>query len=76
MTQANDRGDTPDLSFYTELRYPGDAEDIIRAYATALRRLVDRQANDLRSGGRGEFGGLSEPLLIPLAEGLEGIHDL
>jgi|HubBroStandDraft_6_1064221.scaffolds.fasta_scaffold151950_2 hypothetical protein len=63
-----------DQTFYTELRYSDSAENIIRRYAAALRRLVARQSEDLLSGGRGEFGGHSEPVLGPMADGLERMY--
>jgi hypothetical protein len=67
----NGSGDKPNLNFYTELRYPDTAENIIHRYTAAMRRLVARQISDLRTSGRGEFGGHSDPMLGPLADGLE-----
>jgi hypothetical protein len=39
---------TPDVSYYTELRYRGSAEEIIGRFASATRALLKRLAEDLR----------------------------
>jgi hypothetical protein len=57
----------PDLSFYTELRYPGTAEEIVSSFTGATRELLRRLADDLRSERRGEFGGGNEGVLGALA---------
>lgn len=68
MSKSERQGrEGPDLSFYTELRYPGSAEEIVSSFASATRELLRRLADDLRSERRGEFGGGNEGVLGALA---------
>lgn len=59
-----------DLSYYTELRHPGEAEEIIGRFASATRKLLGRLAKDLRAEPEGEFGE-PDPRLVPLAAAVE-----
>jgi hypothetical protein len=63
--------DSPDLTFYTELRYPGTAEEIIVRFASATRGLLGRLADDLRAEPSGEFASEPDPRLVPLAAAVE-----
>jgi hypothetical protein len=60
-----------DLAYYTELRHPGGAEEIIERFAAATRGLLGRLADDLRSEREGEFAGEPDPRLAPLAAAVE-----
>jgi hypothetical protein len=54
--RSGKNAERPDLSFYTELRYPGSAAEIVARFTAATRELLERLAEDLRSDRRGEFG--------------------
>lgn len=60
-----------DLSFYTELRHSGTAEEIIKRFAGSTRALLKRLGDDLREGGTGEFSGGAQQLRAPLAAAAE-----
>lgn len=61
---------SPDLSYYTELRHPGEAEEIIARFASASRLLLGRLAEDLRREADGQFAE-PDPRLAPTAAAVE-----
>jgi hypothetical protein len=62
----------PESRFYSEPRFAGTAESVIGSFALALRGLLRRTADDLRSGRRGPFASPTEAVFAePLAAGVE-----
>lgn len=55
------------LRFYTELRYPGTADEIIDGFCRRLESLLARLSTDLKSDRYGEFGGHTRPVAEALA---------
>jgi len=56
-----------DLSFFTQPRFQGPADDVLCRFADAQRRLITRLASDLRSTRTGRFGGRRAAMMATLA---------
>lgn len=61
-------GDLPGIEYYSTLRYPGTAEEIIKQHCSAITAALQRLSQDLRTGARGEFSSLGASQWEPIAQ--------
>ena len=61
-------GDLPGVEYYSKLRSPGTAEEIIKQHCDAVTAALQRLSQDLRTGARGEFSSLTPTQWEPIAQ--------